>query len=42
MGWVFHYYDDKLEEYGRQLPKGDTLNDFPGMTVAYMRLPWSL
>jgi hypothetical protein len=42
MGWVFHYYDDKLEEYGRQLPKGDTLNDFPGMAVAYMRLPWSL
>jgi hypothetical protein len=42
MGWVFHYYDDKLEEYGRWLPEGDTLNDFPGMAVAYMRLPWSL
>jgi hypothetical protein len=42
MGWVFHYYDDKLEEYGRELPPGDTLDEFPGMAVAYMRLPWSL
>ncbi len=42
MGWVFHYYDDKLEEYGRQLRPGDTLSSFPGMAVAYMRLPWAV
>lgn len=42
MGWVFHYYDNKLEEFGRELGSDDALDGFPGMAVAYLRLPWSV
>jgi hypothetical protein len=41
MGWVFHHYDNIPEHYGSKLAPADTLDDFPGLSVVYLRLPWS-
>jgi len=41
MGWVFHYYDNEPEHYGSRLPASDTLDSWPGLTVIYLRIPWS-
>jgi len=41
MGWVFHYYDNVPAHYGSRLAPSDTLDDFPGLTVIYLRIPWS-
>jgi hypothetical protein len=41
MGWVFHFYDDSLESYGGKLPPSDTVDDFPGLSTVYLRLPWA-
>ncbi len=41
LGWVLHYYDNALRQYGTHLDPADTLEDFPGMNVVYLRLPWS-
>jgi len=42
MGWVLHFYDNIPRNYGSKLEPSDTLDDFPGITVVYLRLPWSL
>ncbi len=41
MGWVFHYYDNRPSSYGSKLTASDTIDDFPGLTVIYLRIPWS-
>lgn len=41
MGWVFHYYDNRPEHYGSKLDPSDTVEDFPGLTTVYLRIPWS-
>jgi len=41
MGWVFHYYDNSLTNYGSRLARSDTLDDFPGLSVIYLRLAWA-
>lgn len=41
MGWVLHYYDNRVENYGSRLEPSDTVDEFPGITVIYLRLPWS-
>ncbi len=41
MGWVFHYYDNDIGNYGSRLAASDTVDDFPGLTVVYLRLPWA-
>jgi hypothetical protein len=41
MGWVFHFYDDGIHNYGLNLAPSDTVDDFPGASVIYMRLAWS-
>ncbi|MCX7599717.1 MAG: DUF4832 domain-containing protein [Armatimonadetes bacterium] len=41
MGWVFHYYDNIPDNYGSRLEPSDTLDYFPGLTVVYLRIPWS-
>jgi len=38
---VFHYYDNVPRNYGSKLAPSDTLDDFPGLTVVYLRSPWS-
>lgn len=41
MGWVLHYYDNSLENYGHKLEPSDTVDDFPGLSVVYLRLAWA-
>ncbi len=41
MGWVLHYYDNVPANYGSRLKPSDTVDDFPGLTVVYLRIPWS-
>jgi len=41
MGWVFHYYDNVPSNYGSRLEPSDTLDDFPGLSTIYLRIPWS-
>lgn len=41
MGWVLHYYDNVPANYGSRLEPSDTVDEFPGLTVVYLRIPWS-
>ena len=41
MGWVFHHYDNSIGSYGLPLGPAYCGDDFPGLAVAYLRLPWS-
>ncbi len=41
MGWVLHYYDNVPANYGSRLEPSDTVDDFPGLTTVYLRIPWS-
>ena len=41
MGWVFHYYDNIPAHYGSKLAPSDTLDQWPGSSVIYLRIPWS-
>lgn len=41
MGWVFHHYDNTIERYGLDLEPSDTVDEFPGAGVIYLRLAWS-
>lgn len=41
MGWTFHHYSNIIENYGSRLELSDTLDDFPGLSTIYLRLPWS-
>jgi hypothetical protein len=40
MGWVFHHYDNDINAYGSRLKPSDTVDDFPGVGVIYLRLAW--
>jgi hypothetical protein len=51
MGWVFHHYDNRITDkfpspniitaYGVHLDPSDTVDEFPGVGVIYLRLAWS-
>lgn len=41
MGWTFHHYSNIIRNYGSRLEPSDTLDDFPGLSAVYLRLPWS-
>ncbi len=41
MGWTLHYYSNLIENYGSRLEPSDTLDDWPGLAVIYLRVPWS-
>ncbi len=41
MGWTLHFYSNSITNYGSQLEPSDTLDDFPGLSTVYLRLPWS-
>ncbi len=41
MGWTFHFYSNIITNYGSRLEPSDTLDDFPGLSVIYLRLPWA-
>jgi hypothetical protein len=41
MGWTFHFYSNVIENYGSKLEPSDTLDDWPGLSTIYLRVPWS-
>jgi hypothetical protein len=41
MGWVFHHYDNDIVRYGSNLEPWDTVDEFPGVGVIYLRLAWA-
>ncbi len=41
MGWTMHFYSNIIANYGSKLDPADTLDDFPGLSTVYLRLPWS-
>jgi hypothetical protein len=40
MGWKLNFYSNILANYGSKLAPSDTLDDFPGLSTIYLRLPW--
>jgi hypothetical protein len=40
MGWVFHHYDNDIVRFGTRLEPWDTVDEFPGVGVVYLRLAW--
>ncbi len=40
MGWRLNFYSNILSNYGSKLAPSDTLDDFPGLSCIYLRLPW--
>lgn len=41
MGWTMHFYSNSYNNYGSRLKPSDTLENFPGLSTVYLRLPWS-
>jgi len=41
MGWTMHFYSNRIANYGSKLAPHDTLDDFPGLSCVYLRVPWS-
>jgi hypothetical protein len=41
MGWTMHFYSNVATNYGSKLSPADTLDDFPGLSTVYLRLPWA-
>ncbi|MEM7682325.1 MAG: beta-galactosidase [Planctomycetota bacterium] len=41
MGWTLHYYSNLTCNYGSKLEASDTLDDFPGLSTVYLRVPWA-
>jgi hypothetical protein len=41
MGWVAYFYSNIPDNYGSKLEPSDTLDDFPGVSTVYLRVPWS-
>ena len=41
MGWMLYYYTNVLDRYGAKLAPEDIVEDFPGMGVVFLRLPWA-
>lgn len=41
MGWTLHYYSNIIDNYGSRLEPSDTLDDWPGLSTVYLRVPWA-
>ena len=41
MGWTLHFYSNFIENYGSKLEPSDTLDDWPGLSTIFLRVPWS-
>lgn len=42
MGWTLAFYSNVPQNYGSRLEPSDTVDDFPGLSVVYLRVPWAL
>jgi len=41
MGWTLHFYSNTIGNYGSRLAPSDTLDDWPGLSTIYLRVPWA-
>jgi len=41
MGWMLYYYSNILDNYGSKLAPEDTVDEFEGVGVVFLRLPWA-
>jgi hypothetical protein len=41
MRWMMHFYSNIPANYGSKLEPADTLDDFPGLSTVYLRVPWA-
>lgn len=41
MGWTMHFYSNIPTNYGSRLEPSDVLDDFPGLSTVYLRVPWA-
>lgn len=41
MGWTMHFYSNVPGNYGSKMEPNDALDDFPGVSTVYLRLPWA-
>lgn len=41
MGWTLMFYSNVPKNYGSKLAPSDTVEDWPGLAVVYLRLPWA-
>lgn len=41
MGWTMHFYTNLTCQFGSKLEPSDTLDDFPGLSTIYLRIPWA-
>lgn len=41
MGWTMHFYSNVPANYGSKLAPSDTVDDFPGLSTVYLRIPWA-
>ena len=41
MGWVLYFYSNIPENYGSKLKPSDTVDEFPGVSTVYLRIPWA-
>ena len=41
MGWMMYYYSNIPDHYGSRLDAEDIVDDFPGMSTVFFRIPWA-
>lgn len=41
MGWTLMFYSNIPTNYGSKLAPSNTVDDFPGLSVVYLRVPWA-
>lgn len=42
MGWCVYFYSNVPANYGSKLEPSDTVDDFPGVSTVFMRIPWCM
>lgn len=41
MGWTLMFYSNVPANYGSKLAPSDTVDDWPGLSTVYLRIPWA-
>lgn len=41
MGWTLMFYSNVPQNYGSKLEPADTMDDWPGLSTVYLRIPWA-
>jgi len=41
MGWTLMFYSNVPQNYGSKLEPSDTVDDWPGLSTVYFRIPWA-